>query len=117
METDYKIKIECHSLTERKSCETCNHHQVCQYYTEIFDHHANYKHTIRNKRLINFVAEVCKYYKPRKPDIYPQTEGDIAILIAWARNEIKEYEDFIARLKADPTDAIPIYPKTEGDKY
>jgi hypothetical protein len=63
IQTDYIIQVECHAATDRKSCETCQQHQVCQYYTEIFDQHANYKHTINNKRLINFVAEICRYYE------------------------------------------------------
>jgi hypothetical protein len=60
---DYQIETECHSTTERKSCETCRLHQACQYYAEIFDYHGSYKYTISNKRLINFTAEICKHYE------------------------------------------------------
>jgi len=62
METDYQVLIECHTLTERKSCDTCSNVKVCQYHTEIFDQHGSYKHTINNKRLVNFVAELCKHF-------------------------------------------------------
>jgi hypothetical protein len=63
IQTDYIIQVECHAATDRKSCETCRNASSCQYFIEIFDHHSNYKHTIRNKRLTNFTAEICKYYE------------------------------------------------------
>ena len=68
MTTDYTIHTECHATTERKSCETCRNEKTCQYHVEIFDHHSNYKHTINNKRLINFVAELCRFYELNKID-------------------------------------------------
>ncbi len=63
METDYIITIDKSSQKPRQSCETCRNNSVCQYYIEIFDEHGGHKHTIANKRLINYVAEVCKFYE------------------------------------------------------
>ena len=63
MTTEYTIKIE--TPEQRTNCEVCENQEACQYFIEIFDHHSNYRHLIRGKRLINYVAEICKHYKSR----------------------------------------------------
>jgi hypothetical protein len=65
METDYYIKIQQSSQKPRQSCETCRNNSVCQYYIEIFDGRWS-NNTIANKRLINFIAEVCRHYENKE---------------------------------------------------
>lgn len=63
-----EIKIDRSDISHKLTCDGCLHAKTCQFYIEIFDHHSSYKHTIRQLRLVNYVAQLCRHFNQYEID-------------------------------------------------